>query len=430
MRKLTKRVVDNAAPNGVRYEIWDSELPGFGLRVEASGTKTFIVRYRANGGGRKAPRRFMTIGRMGVLAPEEARASARRVLGQVATGGDPAGARAAERREMTVADLLELYADRGCVIQRGKRQGQPMKPLTKRYTLSRLNHHVAPLLGKKRLRDVRPSDIVRLAVDITAGKTATSRTLDGGRASVRGGEGAARKVVRDLSAVFTFAQRNEIMTTNPCQHAAVNKTDNQRKRYLTLEELGRLGAALDELEKQGVNPKALNIARLWVLTGFRRNEAASLKRSEVDFDRACAVLGDTKTGASVRPLSGPALALLRSIPLERGSDYFFPADRGGGFYQGAKRIWPRMIQLAGLPGVTPHTLRHTLGSMAVSSGETLAMTGAILGHANLRSTQVYSHLQIDPSVRVANRVGSLIAAAFRGDTARRVVPMRRQTRGL
>jgi hypothetical protein len=64
----------------MRYEIWDCDLPGFGLRVEAGGKKTFIVRYRVDGGGRKATRRNLTIGRYGVVTPDEARAEARNIL--------------------------------------------------------------------------------------------------------------------------------------------------------------------------------------------------------------------------------------------------------------------------------------------------------------------------------------------------------------
>ena len=80
-------MVDAAAVIGRRYHLWDGDLAGFGLRVEASGAKTFFVRYRAEGGGRKAPRRFMTLGRYGALTPDEARNEARRVLGDLSQQG-------------------------------------------------------------------------------------------------------------------------------------------------------------------------------------------------------------------------------------------------------------------------------------------------------------------------------------------------------
>ena len=131
--------------------------------------------------------------------------------------------------------------------------------------------------------------------------------------SFEGGAGAARKVVRDPSAVFSFASRNEIVVRNPCDTAAVRKTDNQNERFLTLEEVTRLGSALDELEQDGVNPKALNIARLWALTGCRRDEIAGLKWPEVNLEEGLLELDDSKTGKSVRPLGAAALALLKSI---------------------------------------------------------------------------------------------------------------------
>ena len=103
--------------------------------------------------------------------------------------------------------------------------------------------------------------------------------------------------------------------------------------------------------------------------------------------------------------------LLQSI--SRGAnDYVLPAEVGDGHYQGTKRLWPKVVARANLPGVTPHTLRHTMGSTAVSSGEALGLTGAILGHTNPRSTAIYAHIQHDPSRRAADRVTKLIDDAL------------------
>jgi integrase len=422
--KLTKRIVDAAVPRERRYDLWDSDLKGFGLRIETSGRKTFFVRYRAEGGGRNAPRRFMAIGRMGVLTPEQAREKARRILGEVAMGHDPARARSARRDEMLISGLIDHYEKEGCVIQRGKRRGTPMKSITKQFTLARLRHHVVPILGRRRISDVRQSDIVRLVGDITAGKTAKDEKVGPRkRVIVRGGEGAARKVVRDLSAVFTFAKSVDLATSNPCDSAAVNKTDNARTNFLTLVDVMALGRALEELGREGANPKALNIARLWALTGCRRNEIAGLRWDEIDFETGCMRLSDTKTGRSIRPLGGPALQLLASIERNPNSQYVFPAERGGGFYQGTKRVWPEAMRKAGLVGATPHTLRHTLGSTAVSTGETLVMAGALLGHTNMRSTALYAHMQADPSIRAADRVSTKVAAALDGRGSGTAVPI-------
>ena len=414
---LTKRTVDAAEKKDKRYHIWDDELAGFALRVEPSGVKTFVIKYRAEGGGRSAKQRWLIIGRFGSLTPDQARKIAKTKLGGVAAGADPAGELQAKRREMTMMALVDLYEKEGCVIQRGIRQGEPMKPMTKAFTLARLRHHVVPLLGARRAPEINPGDIERFVADVAAGKTAKDEKIDyRKRIIVRGGAGVARKVVRDLSAVFSFALRREIVKRNPCATAAVRKTDNRRERFLTLEEVARLGVALDELEAEGVNVKAINIARLWALTGCRRTEIAGLRWSEVSLDDGLLVLEDSKTGKSTRPLGGAAVALLKSIDKTDESEFVFPAERGDGHFQGIKSTWSKAIKKAQLPGVTPHTLRHTIGSTATSTGEALALTGAILGHANPRSTAIYAHVQIDPSRQAAERVSGKIAAALAGKT--------------
>jgi integrase len=357
----------------------------------------------------------VTIGRFGTLTVDEARKQARVLLGAAAKGDDPALERQARRREMTMSALIDLYEAEGCFVQRGIRQGEPMKARTRAYTLARLRHHVIPLLGHKRVSEIGAGEIERFVRDVAVGKTARDeKTAPRKRIIVRGGDGAARKVIRDLSAVFGFAFRRGIAADNPVARASVRKTDNRRERYLSLEEVKRLGTAFNDVEAAGANPKGVAIGRLWALTGCRRDEIAGLKWSEVDFKRGLLLFDDSKTGKSVRPVGAAALALLESIIRIPGTDYVFPAEVGGGHYQGMKWVWGRVVKKAGLPGVTPHTLRHTIGSTAVSSGEALAITGAILGHANPRSTAIYAHVQHDPSRRAADRVSKKIAEALSG----------------
>jgi hypothetical protein len=262
---LTKETVDARKPCGKRYIVWDSELPGFGLRIGTTGEKTFVIKYRTQGGGRAAEQRWLVIGRYGAITPFEARKLAKVRLGSIAAGADPAADLQAKRREMTMAALIDLYEEEGCVIQRGKRQGVPMTPRTKAYTISRLRHHVIPLLGKRKAPEINAGDVERFVADVTAGKTAKDEKIGPRRRIiVRGGSGAARKVFQDLSAVFSFARRREIVARNPCETAAVRRTDKHKERYLTFEEITRLGAALDELETEGANQyrPALGVDRL------------------------------------------------------------------------------------------------------------------------------------------------------------------------
>jgi integrase len=408
--RISNQTAEAARPREARFVIWDSELSGFGLRVAPTGARSWIASYRV-GGGRKAAQRLMTLGTFPKVGAPAARSAASKVLAAAALGQDPAGERTAKRREMTIADLVDLYETDGCFVQRGIRQGEPMKPTTKAYTMARLRHHVVPLLGTKRVSEVTEADIERFSRDVARGKTAKDVKLGKRkRIIVRGGDGAARKVVRDLSALFSFAR----VPHNPVSTASVRKTDNRRERFLSLEEVKRLGAALEKVEAEGANPMAVNQARLWALTGCRRNEIAGLRWEEVDFERGLLILGDTKTGRSIRPLGAAAVALLKSIRAATEDDetFVFPAVRGDGFYQGAKRIWPEVVKKANLCGVTPHTLRHTLGSAAASAGEALLMVGSILGHANARSTQIYAHVAHDPARSAADRATRPLAEAL------------------
>jgi len=124
-----------------------------------------------------------------------------------------------------------------------------MKPLTKKYTMGRLRNHVEPLLGHRRASSITSGDIETFVADVTAGKTARDeKVAPRKRLIIRGGEGAARKVVRDLSAVFSFGGRHGFVTKNPVEKASVRKTDNRRERFLTLEEVSHLGEAFDKVE--------------------------------------------------------------------------------------------------------------------------------------------------------------------------------------
>jgi integrase len=148
-----------------------------------------------------------------------------------------------------------------------------------------------------------------------------------------GGAGGATKVFCDLSAVFSFALRREIIRRNPCVTAAVRRTGNNNERYLCIEDLTRLGEALDHLVKEGANRKAIDIAKLWALIGCRHQEIAGLKWSEIDLDEGFLVLDDRKTGKSRRPLGVAAQAVLRDIRSRRDNadvrDASYPSPHHG-----------------------------------------------------------------------------------------------------
>ena len=193
-------------------------------------------------------------------------------------------------------------------------------------------------LAANALARVGAGDIEAFVRDVANGKTAKDvKIAPRKRIIVRGGPGAARKVVRDLSAVYSFAIRRELVERNPVERAAVRKTDNQRERYLSLEEVSQLGKAFDKILADGANRKAIDIARLWALTGCRRNEIAALEWDEVDLDRGLLVLGDTKTGRSIRPLSLAAMAHFKRDHAQRFVQICLSSNQWGRLLSGYKK---------------------------------------------------------------------------------------------
>src|SRR3712207_2161268 len=153
-------------------------MAGFGVRVFASGKKSYVVQYRA--GGRL--RRY-TIGPQGVFTPAEARKEARVLLADVERGLDPAERRAGQARHLNVAELCDLYVAEGMTTK---------KPSTIASDRGKLERHVKPQLGKRLLRSIGRGDIERFQADVAGGKTAVD--VKGGfrsRSRVTGGKGTA-----------------------------------------------------------------------------------------------------------------------------------------------------------------------------------------------------------------------------------------------
>ena len=111
--KITKRTVDRITGDGSDRFYWDDDLPGFGLRVRASGRKYYVVQFRANGRLRR-----MTLGRHGAVTPETARRRAMALISEAKGGKDPAALRDKGRKAATMKVLgkrfLEEYVPVHC----------------------------------------------------------------------------------------------------------------------------------------------------------------------------------------------------------------------------------------------------------------------------------------------------------------------------
>lgn len=403
-QRLTKSKVDAAVPKEKDYFLWDSELKGFGIKIARGGRKSYVCKYRV-GSGRTAPTRRMTIGAHGSpWTVEQARTEARKLLGRAANGEDPAKEKQDEQRQINVAQLCDLYLENGVGTK---------KSSTIATDRGRIERHIKPLLGKKKVPAVTRADIKRFLQDVSNGKTSIDeKTGLRGRAIVKGGKGTATRTVGLLGGVFTYAIDCGLIEKNPV-HGVKRFSDKKGQRYLSQQELGNLGTALANGKERGLNPQALAILKLLVFTGARKGEIETLRWDAIDFENGYLRLADSKTGQKAFPLNAPSLEILSNISRIDGSPFVFPAHRSEGHYEGTPKVWRIVRSIAGLEDVRLHDLRHSFASIAVAGGASLPIIGALLGHTDSATTQRYAHLHDDPLKAASEAVGSKIAAAIK-----------------
>ena len=418
--KLTDRAVKAAKPEAKRYILWDTDKKGFGLRVEPSGHKSFVVRYRVNGGGRSAPRKQLRIRAAPGedLSADAARKIANRVLADVAHGNDPQGELASKRKEMTVSMLCELYLLEG---------GEAKKASTIATDKGRILRHIEPLLGRRLISEVSGTDVEKFMRDVAHGKTKIDvKTKKRGRAIVEGGKGTAARTVGLLGGIFTFAVRRKLLPMNPVR-GVKRYADKKGERFLSGQELATLGETLRTFEADGANYAAISIIRLLAFTGARKTEITGLRWSEVDLERSCLRLEDSKTGAKVVPLGPPALAVLSGLKTQERTKFVFPSEIEGKAFQGTEKVWRKIRATAGLPDVRLHDLRHSFASVGLMSGDSLPLIGKLLGHKDVKTTARYAHLADDPLKAAAARISTNIAASMNGNSKAEVIKMAKRS---
>jgi integrase len=218
--------------------------------------------------------------------------------------------------------------------------------------------------------------------------------------------------------MFSLAIRWGWRADNPCRGIERNQ-ERKRTRYLSGAELTRLSAALAELRDQG----AANAVRLLLLTGARRGELLAARWDDIDLEAQnwTKPASTTKQKTTHRiPLSEPACRLLAEMREAADTDHLFPA-RGGGHRAHINDAWIKLRKAAGIPDARLHDLRHTHASILASSGLSLPVIGALLGHSTPTTTHRYAHLFDDPLRAAVERVGAVIS----GSPSAVVVPLKK-----
>ncbi len=406
-RALTKRAIDGLPPGGARVILWDSDPVGFGLLALPSGARSFIVSYRTAQGRQ----RRQTIGAYGVLTLDEARRQARKILGQVATGADPMALRRAERSAVTVYQLADDFL---------REHG------AKRYTARSLRNveymldgHIRPRLGAIGVRAATRQDMARFHHALAD----RPRT--------------ANLALAILSKMFSLAELWGLRPedTNPCRKVP-RFPETARERFLSGEEIERLGRAIEIAEREGLpwrerdgakakhrplafrsplSAPALAVIRLLLFTGARLSEILELEWSQVDRRRGMLALPGRKGSARVwHPVSTMALDIVAALP-ETPSRFVFPSAADPDRPRDPSSIesaWRRLRAFAGLDDVRIHDLRHTVGTYASQTGVNAFGVRDLLRHKSLATTGRYANADSDPTRALSERVGERIAAAL------------------
>ena len=397
---LTKKVVDSAEPVGGDATLWDREVPGFGLRVRASGARYYVFQYTQHGEKRK-----ITIGRHGApWTPDAARKEAKRLRGIVASNGDPATTRDAHRRAPTLKAFAATYlADHARPKKKSAAEDERL-----------LEQTILPVLGRKRVAELTRSDLTRLHL------------------SLKETPFLANRVLALLSKMLALAEAwgERVQGMNPAR-GVERFREPKRRRFLDADELVRVGTALKASEGEEP-PAALAAIRFLLLTGMRLGEVLTLKWEYIVEARSCIALPDSKTGAKEVPIGQAALKLLTKIPKVAGNPHVFTGRLDGRHIVGVPHVWDRVRERAKVPDVRLHDLRHSYAAVAVGGGAALPIVGAILGHASPITTSRYAHLAASPLAVVADRtareiesaLGGKKIAAVRGAKKGKVVPIR------
>jgi integrase len=160
--------------------------------------------------------------------------------------------------------------------------------------------------------------------------------------------------------------------------------------------------------------RAIAAFRLLIFTGARLSEILSLRWDWIDTTTGRARLPDSKTGATNLFLPPGALEVLGALPRFSDNPHVLPGDRPGAPFVGIQKPWQRVREVAALPELRIHDLRHAFASTAVAAGDSLFIVGKVSGHRNTATTQRYAHLAADPAQAVADRTGERLRALLGG----------------
>lgn len=416
--KITQKFVASLKPPSEGNRIYyDKEVRGFGVRITANHSISFVLNYRTDGPGGRCERRC-TIGAYPVLSADAARNEAIELRKKIRGGVDPLAEAEAEaeqqKSEHSFADLAREYLKNADAYKRAS---------SVRNDRQMIETILTPRLGELKVGAIQRRDIETIHTDLKSTPYRANRVL-----------ALARRM---LSLAIAWNWRigpNPARAKGKQQDGIVTYDEPERESWLSEEQLGALEKALDEYPNQD----AANALRLLILTGSRATEVLAATWNQFDLEQGVWTKPSHHTKQKKTehvPLSQPAIALLRKMEKSKTGEFLFPGEPSEKGDVKARvtirRPWIQVCKAAGLadlieakgkrrqivkvrPKVRIHDLRHTFASHLVSNGASLRIVGKLLGHTQSKTTERYAHLA-DSAVRdAANAFGVIAKRAAAG----------------
>ncbi len=380
----TTLIQETVCPPGKRkLDLFDTQTRKLMLEVRESGGKTYYLRYQDVRG---RTRQFRLADADDVTL-NQARQLADKARSRIAMGESPADDRVVARQ---VPTLAQFVAERYVPYARHYKRSW-------KTDVSLLNNHLLPHLGKRYLDEIRTEDVFELH----------RRRHASGAAP-----GTANRLVILLRYLFNLALKWQIpgVTSNPAKGVRLLEENNQRERYLSVDEGQRLYAAVCDSD----NPMLKYIVPMLILTGARKRELLDSKWQDFDLERRLWRIPLPKSGKARHvPLSDGAVAVLESMPRLPECPYAFANPETGKPFVSMYYSWHTARVRAGLPDVRVHDLRHSFASLLINQGRSLYEVQRILGHAQVKTTQRYAHLSNQTLVAAANSAADAMAHVMR-----------------
>jgi integrase len=385
--RLNEKSVKAAEPiKGKDYQIFDADVRGFAICIYRSGNRAFTIDYRSAGRQRR-----MTIGRWPEWSTTAARERAKELRREIDAGADPLGNREQGRDAPRFKDLIERYVTEH-LPHLARTNASDQK--------SMLRKLVAPSWDNRLVAEITASDVDKLLTKIAAGRARPSKSKPNNRACKLQGPKPtpirANRTGEVLRKMFTLAVAWKWCADNPAT-GFQRRVENERERFLSKDEIGKLAEALDAAEDQ----RAATIIQMCLLTGARVGEVRQARFEQFNLE----LVSWSKPATTTKqrkvhrlPISGEVAAIVRQRQLivPNGIQWLFPGDVPGQPVIELRRFWRTIQRSADLEDVRIHDLRHTFASLLVSGGASLEMIGKLLGHSQLKTTQRYAHLMDSP----------------------------------